>query len=251
MVRVLMIVVFALVSAGSNAQSFNVGMRIGVSAGGFVTTGAPRDYYIVSPAQSTRYQIRLKGGGEMQIPSLTPPEVFLSYTFRNRFFIQAGSGIYPTFMYTLYALDPEIEDLYNPDRSEFVNFITVPKDYIATRSAYLYPYISFGSKFLQSKAVKPFFSIGFSPAILTTFMNQNRSFEEEVILKDIGQRSPVVFNGRASIGFRFYDLQLEFAAYSNISDIDRTANSYNKRFTSMFLSLGYNFLSFNTVKKQK
>jgi len=61
----------------------------------------------------------------------------------------------------------------------------------------------------------------------------------------------MVLTWRSSVGIKFYDLHLEFYGYSNLNSIDDSPNSYNERFAAFFVSVGYNFLSLNTVKKKK
>jgi hypothetical protein len=213
--------------------------------GSFATTGE-RHYYFYMP----REEVKLTGKGKIMKTDLPEdmlsPEVFIRYNSKNRFFLQAG--VTRTAYHLLYELDKAVEDRFNPNG--YSSDGVIPKYHMDTYNATMTPYISAGYILLLGTVIKPYVTIGVSPAFLTRYEYAGDEVQR-IIMQELDKRSLVTLNGRVSAGFQFYDLHVEVHASSNIGKMDATDKPFYDRVTNIYLAIGYNLFSFNLVKKKK
>lgn len=257
MVKGLGLAFFLLLSVPAVSQTISVGGRLGFGLGSSVSLESPRDYYIQS---SDRDKIRTSGKGYMELDPFTPPEFYIRYTARNRFFVEIAGAFAALKQNTFYGLDPETEEQYNPygrgERDTFWGII--PEDHMGVRVFYFTPNVTVQYFLTKGTVIKPYVGLGISPSFMQSnvFMHLDPFLEEvddpeSIILKDFGERKPMVLNGKATFGMQYYSFHMQLHALTNLGAIDQSADSYHKRFTSFYFSFGYNLLNINLTKKSR
>ncbi len=240
MVKRIVLLLFLLIGNRVNAQFLHIGAKIGVGTNSSMETNSKAYYLNSMSVYDSSVTVQLNG--ESKLVAVLIPEFYLRYDAKNFWFIQTGflSQNYDVFL----KQDESVYMKYWAEGSS-VQDIRISLGYNSV-------YLNGGIVLMPKRLIKPYVTGGLSLNVLYLYKSApswNNIDGYESIVQDLDRLSPITLFGRAGVGLRFYDFNLEYTLQQNLSQLDSSADPFYKKMTAGYISVGYSFLIFNTIKK--